>query len=68
VAASDDNELAALTFGDGRQVAVAVHGITASAMAWRVVAASCRGSGRLWRPTYGGAGERRHTGPLVGPS
>jgi lipase len=56
VAVSDDNELASLTFGDGPQVAVAVHGITASAMAWSPVARALPREWTLVAPDLRGRG------------
>ena len=56
MAASDDSELASLTFGDGPQVAVAVHGMTASAMGWSVVARALPGEWTLVAPDLRGRG------------
>jgi pimeloyl-ACP methyl ester carboxylesterase len=56
VAASDGDGLATLTFGDGPQVAVAVHGITASAMAWPVVARGLPPEWTLVAPDLRGRG------------
>jgi pimeloyl-ACP methyl ester carboxylesterase len=54
--ASDHNELATLMFGDGPQVVVAVHGITASAMAWSVVARALPREWTLVAPDLRGRG------------
>jgi hypothetical protein len=59
MAGSYASELATLTFGDGLQVAVAVHGITASAMAWSVAARAMPREWTLVAPDLGGAGQRR---------
>jgi pimeloyl-ACP methyl ester carboxylesterase len=56
MAASYASELATLTFGDGLQVAVAVHGITASAMAWSVAARAMPREWTLVAPDLGGRG------------
>jgi pimeloyl-ACP methyl ester carboxylesterase len=64
VAASDDSELASLTFGDGPQVAVAVHGMTASAMGWSVVARALPGEWTLVAPDLRGRGR---SADLPGP-
>src|SRR5215212_12048200 len=64
VAASDDSELASLTFGDGPQVAVAVHGMTASAMAWSVVARALPREWTLVAPDLRGRGR---SADLPGP-
>jgi lipase len=64
VAASDDDELASLRFGDGPQVAVAVHGMTASAMAWSVVARALPREWTLVAPDLRGRGR---SADLPGP-
>jgi pimeloyl-ACP methyl ester carboxylesterase len=56
VAASADDGLATLTFGDGPQMVVAVHGITASALAWPVVARALPPGWMLVAPDLRGRG------------
>lgn len=56
MAASDDDGLATLTFGDGPQIVVAVHGITASAMSWPVVARALPPEWTLVAPDLRGRG------------
>jgi pimeloyl-ACP methyl ester carboxylesterase len=56
MAGSYASELATPTFGDGLQVAVAVHGITASAMAWSVAARAMPREWTLVAPDLGGRG------------
>jgi lipase len=56
MAVPDGNGLAALTFGDGPEVAVAVHGITASAMAWPVVGRALPREWTLVAPDLRGRG------------
>ena len=46
----DGGDLRVLVWGTGRRVAVAVHGITASAMAWQAVARQMPLPGRWPRP------------------
>jgi pimeloyl-ACP methyl ester carboxylesterase len=56
MAGSYASELATLTFGDDLQVAVAVHGITASAMAWSVAARAMPREWTLVAPDLRGRG------------
>jgi lipase len=60
----DGGDLRVLLWGTGRQVAVAVHGITASAMAWQAVARQMPASWTLAAPDLRGRGHSAH---LPGP-
>jgi lipase len=60
----DGGNLRVLLWGTGRQVAVAVHGITASAMAWQAVARRMPPGWTLAAPDLRGRG---HSADLPGP-
>lgn len=60
----DGGNLRVLLWGTGRQVAVAVHGITASAMAWQAVARQMPPGWTLAAPDLRGRG---HSRDLPGP-
>jgi len=60
----DGGELRVLQWGTGRRVAVAVHGITASAMAWQAVARQMPPGWTLAAPDLRGRG---HSADLPGP-
>jgi len=60
----DGGELRVLQWGTGRRVAVAVHGITASAMSWQAVARQMPPGWTLAAPDLRGRG---HSAQLSGP-
>ncbi len=60
----DGGDLRVLLWGSGRHVAVAVHGITASAMSWQAVARQMPPGWTLAAPDLRGRG---HSGHLPGP-
>jgi lipase len=60
----DGGELRVLQWGTGRRVAVAVHGITASAMSWQAVARQMPPGWTLAAPDLRGRGSSAH---LPGP-
>ena len=60
----DEGELRVLQWGTGRRVAVAVHGITASAMSWQAVARQMPPGWTLAAPDLRGRGHSAH---LPGP-
>ena len=60
----DGGELRVLQWGTGRRVAVAVHGITASAMSWQAVARQMPPGWTLAAPDLRGRG---HSARLPGP-
>jgi lipase len=60
----DGGNLRVLVWGTGRRVAVAVHGITASAMAWQAVARQMPAGWTLAAPDLRGRG---HSADLPGP-
>jgi pimeloyl-ACP methyl ester carboxylesterase len=60
----DGGELRVLQWGTGRRVAVAVHGITASAMSWQAVARQMPAGWTLAAPDLRGRGHSAH---LPGP-
>ena len=60
----DGGELRVLEWGTGKRVAVAVHGITASAMSWQAVARHMPPDWTLAAPDLRGRG---HSGQLPGP-
>ncbi|MBV8928307.1 MAG: alpha/beta hydrolase [Mycobacteriaceae bacterium] len=60
----DGGELRVLLWGTGRRVAVAVHGITASAMSWQAVARQMPPGWTLAAPDLRGRGRSNH---LPGP-
>src|SRR5918911_3808678 len=60
----DGGELRVILWGTGRRVAVAVHGITASAMSWQAVARHMPPDWTLAAPDLRGRG---HSGELPGP-
>jgi len=60
----DGGELRVLQWGTGRRVAVAVHGITASAMSWQAVARKMPAGWTLAAPDLRGRGHSAH---LPGP-
>jgi pimeloyl-ACP methyl ester carboxylesterase len=60
----DGGKLRVLLWGTGRRVAVAVHGITASAMSWQAVARQMPKDWTLAAPDLRGRG---HSGQLPGP-
>jgi lipase len=62
--AVDGGDLRVLLWGTGKRVAVAVHGITASAMAWQAVARHMPADWTLAAPDLRGRG---HSGDLPGP-
>jgi pimeloyl-ACP methyl ester carboxylesterase len=62
--ATDGGDLRVLSWGTGENVAVAVHGITASAMSWRAVANAMPAGWTLAAPDLRGRG---HSGDLPGP-
>src|ERR1700749_4103511 len=62
--AVDGGELRVLQWGTGRRVAVAVHGITASAMSWQAGARQMPAGGALAAPDLRGRGASAH---LPGP-
>jgi lipase len=62
--AVDGGRLRVLVWGSGRRVAVAVHGITASAMSWQAVARQMPPDWTLAAPDLRGRG---HSGHLPGP-
>src|ERR1700740_2100012 len=60
----DRGDLRVLVWGTGRRVAVAVHGITASAMSWQAVARQMPADWMLAPPDLRGGGSSAH---LPGP-
>jgi lipase len=60
----DGGDLRVLLWGNGKRVAVAVHGITASAMSWQAVARHMPADWTLAAPDLRGRG---HSGDLPGP-
>jgi pimeloyl-ACP methyl ester carboxylesterase len=60
----DGGRLRVLLWGTGRRVAVALHGITASAMSWQAVARQMPAGWTLAAPDLRGRG---HSGELPGP-
>ena len=56
----DGGELRVLQWGTGRRVAVAVHGITASAMSWQAVARQMPPGWTLAAPDLRGRGFSAH--------
>ena len=60
----DGGDLRVLLWGNGKHVAVAVHGITASAMAWQAVARQMPSDWTLAAPDLRGRG---HSAELPGP-
>src|SRR6202041_4097515 len=60
----DDGDLRVLVWGTGNRVAVAVHGITASAMSWQAVARQMPPGWTLAAPDLRGRGHSAH---LPGP-
>ena len=60
----DGGDLRVLLWGNGKRVAVAVHGITASAMSWQAVARHMPADWTLAAPDLRGRG---HSGHLPGP-
>src|SRR5260370_33695268 len=60
----DGGDLRVLAWGTGKRVAVAVHGITASAMSWQAVARHMPADWTLAAPALRGRG---HSGDLPGP-
>jgi lipase len=60
----DGGDLRVLLWGNGKRVAVAVHGITASGMSWQAVARHMPGDWTLAAPDLRGRG---HSGDLPGP-
>ncbi len=60
----DGGDLRVLLWGSGKRVAVAVHGITASAMSWQAVARHMPADWTLAAPDLRGRG---HSGDLPGP-